>query len=432
VLDLSGDCDHDGYHDLAVGTSPYSEGVSGAGRVELYRGSKDGLSRTLSWSYVGSQPQQLVGTIVSWVGDVNGDGYDDLAEGELGYSPQPGFAAGAVCVFAGSEHGLSTEPISTVVGTQRGGSFGFEVAAAGDVNHDGFADVLVTERNWTGAHPNEGRAELYLGSRTGLRFPPAWTHTGGRPGVRFGWGSTGVGDVDADGFDDVAVGAPFWSQGKVERGAIFIFRGGVSGLHPEPAQVILGENAGDQVGINLTIVRLGDVNGDGHADLAYGVMGHDRTAADQGRVCVHLGTRRGVTPRPAWSAAGFGSTCVMGQGIACGDMDGDGHVDLLAGGHGYTRSPDTLAVGMVALYRGDGRTFERTPAWCLVGDQTQAKLGVGLSVGDVDGDHCADIAVGAPHRFVDQERRGRVTAYRGVGMTLSATAAAKRRSLHLH
>ena len=425
MVDMTGDCDHDGFRDLAVGTSPWSGVTGGAGRLEVYRGGPDGLSRTLSWSYAGSQPQQAVGSIVAWVGDVNGDGFDDLAEGEMGYSPRPGFASGAVRVFAGGARGLSSDPLSTVVGTQRGAFLGAEVAAAGDVNRDGFADVLVTERNWSGAHPNEGRAQLYLGSRAGLEFPPAWSHNGGRSDVRFGWGSAGVGDVDADGYDDVAVGAPLWTQGKVERGAIFIFRGGASGLHAEPAQVILGESSGDLIGTTRTIARLGDVNGDGRADLAYGEIGYDRTAADQGRVSVHLGTRHGVTPRPAWSAAGFGSSCMLGCGVVCGDVDGDGHVDLLVGGHGYTRSRDTLAVGMVAVYRGDGPTFERTPAWCLVGDQTHAKLGVGLSAGDVNGDRRADIVVGEPHRVEGQDRRGRVMVYRGSGFSAPPTVPGK-------
>jgi hypothetical protein len=157
------------------------------------------------------------------------------------------------------------------------------------------------------------------------------------------------------------------------------------------------------------------VNGDHHADLAYGDMGYDRSAADQGRLYVHLGAKHGVTPQPAWTALGYGSTCVLGSGLAAGDVDGDGRADLAAGGHGYTRSRDTLVVGMVAVYRGDGRRFEKTPEWSLVGDQASAKLGIGLSLGDADGDGAADIAVGQPHRLEGQDRRGRVTVYHGNG-----------------
>jgi hypothetical protein len=414
-LDLGGDADGDGFDDLAVGTNVYSGDVSGAGRVELYRGSRAGLSPTLSWTYVGREAQQMVGTTVAWVGDVNGDGFDDLAEGEVGYSPRPGLSVGAVCVFAGGPRGLSPVPIDTLLGSQRDTFFGGVVVRAGDVNHDGFDDVLVTARNWSGTEGNEGHAQLYLGSRTGLAATPAWSYAGGRRDVRFGWGAAGLGDVDGDGYDDVAIGAPLWSQSKVERGAIFIFRGGASGLSPQPSQVILGENTADQIGISHTIVGLGDVNGDGRADIAYGVMGYDHDAADQGRVCVHLGATGGVSPRPVWSAQGFGSVCGMGAGIARGDVDGDGHTDLLVGGHGYARSADSLSVGMVALFRGDGRAFERSPAWCVFGDQPHAKLGIGLSVGDADGDRHVDIAVGQPHRVEGQDRRGRVMLFRGAG-----------------
>ncbi|MCB9698671.1 MAG: FG-GAP repeat protein [Alphaproteobacteria bacterium] len=97
-------------------------------------------------------------------------------------------------------------------------SFGESVALAGDVNGDGYDDVLVGAPGHSNGELEEGGAFLYLGSPTGLQLVPAWTTESNQAGARFGASVASAGDVNGDGFDDVVIGAPAYSAGETEEG----------------------------------------------------------------------------------------------------------------------------------------------------------------------------------------------------------------------
>src|SRR5207249_4172066 len=143
-------------------------------------------------------------------GDVNGDGYADVIIGAKFYND--GFSnQGHAWIYAGSPTGLSHAPLWDVSGAPPqtdGGEFGTAVATAGDVNGDGYADVVVgaPHQGNGGGDTDEGLAYVYEGSPAGLAVSPAWTGDVNEPGAHFGFSAASAGDVNGDGFGDVIVG----------------------------------------------------------------------------------------------------------------------------------------------------------------------------------------------------------------------------------
>ena len=109
------------------------------------------------------------------------------------------------------------------------------VASAGDVNGDGYGDVIVGAFEHDNGQTNEGRAYVYLGSAAGLGTVPAWTAESDRSGARFGISVATAGDVNADGYSDVIVGAHRYSQGQLGEGRTFLYLGSATGPAATPA-----------------------------------------------------------------------------------------------------------------------------------------------------------------------------------------------------
>ncbi len=159
-------------------------------------------------------------------GDVNNDGYDDVIVGAKRLSAEAP-REGRAYVYLGSPAGLATEPAWIADPTdQEQAYFGISVAGAGDVNGDGYADVIVGASMWDGEVANEGRAYVYLGNETGLGDEPWWTADPTDQGnPRFGTWVAGGGDVDANGFAEVAIGAWEWGLDIEIEGRVYVYHG---------------------------------------------------------------------------------------------------------------------------------------------------------------------------------------------------------------
>src|SRR5262245_45766564 len=158
-------------------------------------------SMPFDWSTVG-EPHEGLGFSVSGAGDVNGDGFGDLLCASPVYYPPPGGPYGRVRLYLGSIQGLSATSSWVVEGEHQGAHFGIVAAGAGDVNGDGFSDIIVGSPDYSGAYAQEGAAYVYLGSAQGPSGAPDWTRMGGEPGARMGGSVDSAGDVNGDGFDD--------------------------------------------------------------------------------------------------------------------------------------------------------------------------------------------------------------------------------------
>jgi hypothetical protein len=171
--------------------------------------------------------------------------------------------------------------------------FGFSVAGAGDVNGDGFADVVVG-----------GPSADYYGAEAGIAyvyFGGGWLDYGGGaigmdPGERLGWSVAGAGDVNGDGFADIIVGAPGYDAGEgPSEGAAFVYFGGVEGINGADPVHAGGRLEADQAGAQLgtSVASIGDSNGDGYADVVAGAPFFNAGQTHEGAVFAFLGNRAG-------------------------------------------------------------------------------------------------------------------------------------------
>ncbi|MCU0725545.1 MAG: VCBS repeat-containing protein, partial [Planctomycetes bacterium] len=333
----------------------HSAAGSWAGKVELVRTLK------------GDAASDHMGTSVSWIGDVDGDGSEDFIGGaRLGAS-----SYGSARVYSGEDGST----IYTLTGDGSGEAFGRAVAGVGDVDGDGCPDFAV------GSHFSPTVTQIgFVRVFSGADGSTLHTFRGSGTPHRFGRSVSGAGDVNADGCSDIIVGVLNQDEGSAN--------GHAQVLSGKDGAVLHALYPGSCISA-IRVSGLGDVNGDGYDDVVAGAA--YAKSQGSGVVCVYSG-KDGSALHSFW---GDGSLLVnLGTHVAGGgDVDGDGCPDFAATGGGIVSGVD---VGAVRVYSGsDGsvlHTFHGPEPRGVVMHQSRGPT-VSIS-GDVDGDGCADVAVG--------------------------------------
>ena len=243
-------------------------------RDAVYPLTIDPLATSPSWNAESNQASARFGAALATAGDVNGDGFSDVIVGAPLYDNGQA-DEGRVFVYHGSASGLSTVANWSAEGNQAEARFGSSIATAGDVDGDGFSDVIVGAPLYDNGQADEGRALVFRGSAAGLAAAPAWTAEPNQANAQLGFSVYAAGDVNGDGFSDVVVGAPLYDNPEVDEGAAFVYHGSASGL-PATANATLERNqAGAQQG--YAVAMGGDITGDGYGDLLVGAPYYDYT-----------------------------------------------------------------------------------------------------------------------------------------------------------
>jgi hypothetical protein len=382
-----GDFNGDGYADIVVGTGKWDVTVADEGRVWVYSGRDTPPSTAADWSADGSEAGGRFGDDVASALDVNNDGYDDLLVGEPGHDND----RGAAHLFLGAAGGLSASPDWSVSGERVGDQYGYAVAAAGDVNGDGFGDVIIGAPTHTGSLLREGKAYVYLGSETGLDASPVWTGLGGQQDASFGFSVSSAGDVNADGRTDVIVGAPLYDRAGVDEGMAAVYLGSLSGVDAAPVWTAISDQSGGQFG--FAVAAAGDADGDNHSDVAVGAPYYDSPNIDAGRVLVYRGDSHGVQGAPFAQISLGQAGGAFGWSLASADLNIDGLSDLIAGAPFVDNGQ--LDEGQVYAYPGP---LDDLSLWFGVdGNAPLAWHGTSVaSGGDVTGDGYPDIVTGLP------------------------------------
>ncbi|MEA3340920.1 MAG: integrin alpha, partial [Chloroflexota bacterium] len=220
AVSTAGDVNGDGYADIIVGAPRYSNGETEEGAALLYLGGPGGPAASPAWTGESDQPYAWFGYSIAAAGDVNGDGYGDVIVGAPRYDITGTVAltdAGQVFLYYGGPAGIVTSTVWITHAAQAHARFGSAVAAAGDVNGDGFGDVIVTANGYDAEETNEGAAFLYHGGPTGLDTTAAWAvHPTDQAYANFGRSASTAGDVNGDGYSDVIVGASWYDSGDTD------------------------------------------------------------------------------------------------------------------------------------------------------------------------------------------------------------------------
>jgi hypothetical protein len=373
-VNTAGNVNGDGYADVVVGADRYKQFT---GRAYVYLGNASGLSVTPVFTATGEDVNNHFGYSVDTAGDVNGDGYDDIIVGAYHYKE----FTGRVYVYAGNADGLSATPVVTITGEGPNIYFGRSVGAAGDVNGDGYDDVIVAAQaydNWT------GRVYVYAGSRSGLGETPIFVGDGEGPSNSFGRCVGTAGDVNADGYSDVVVGAPGYDDFQ---GRIYVYTGSADGLGAVPTFTATGEGVNGQFGYSAGAA--GDVNGDGYDDL---IVGANRQSKNTGWVYLFAGSSEGLSAPPIFTAIGEGEQDQFGYSVStAGDMNADGYDEVAVGAYHYNDS-----TGRVYVFSGNANGLSITPILSVTGEGPASSFGRSVgTAGDVNGKGHADLVIGA-------------------------------------
>jgi hypothetical protein len=325
----AGDVNGDSYDDIIVGAYGNNGGGSNAGKAYVYLGSASGLSTTVSWTAIGEIAYDCFGASVASTGDVHGDGYDDIIVGAHG-SNDGGNDAGKAYVYRGSASGLSATASWTATGDAAYDHFGSSAASVGDVNGDGYGDVIIgADRNDDGGN-NAGKAYVYLGSAPGLSTTASWTAAGEVAYGYFGKSVASAGDVDGDGYDDVIVGAYGNNGGGSDAGKAYVYQNLGLWTLEVAKWTAAGDAAYDYFG--KSVASAGDVNGDGYDDVIVGAYYNDGGGDDAGKAYLYLGSASGLSTTASWTVAGEAAGDYLGSSVAsAGDVNGDSYDDVIVG-----------------------------------------------------------------------------------------------------
>ncbi len=414
----AGDVNGDGYSDVIVGAEGYDNGQTNEGAAFVYHGSASGISNTAAAMVQSSQAGAYMGFSAASAGDVNGDGYSDVIVGADSYTNGQTYE-GAAFVYHGSPAGISTISTASLENNQASANYGNAVTTAGDVNGDGFSDVIIASQYYDNGEINEGAVFVYLGTANGISTTISSTIEGGQIFSEIGSSVSTAGDINADGYSDIIIGARYYDNGEHLEGGGLVFYGSPSGINTSSFD-LLEVNQPDAF-FGYSVANAGDVNGDGYGDIIAGAYLYDNPEVDEGAAFIFLGSSTGISLVPNITLQSNQANAFFGYSVAgAGDVNGDGYSDVIVGAYNYTNNQANE--GVVFIFLGSPSGTITTYSTLLEHNQSNAAFGYCVSgTGDVNGDGFSDIVIGSIKYSNGQSEEGSVFVYGGSSTGINTT-----------
>ena len=421
-----GDVDGDGFKDALLGLPSSDANGIDSGAVYLFRGRQSGLETAPARTFTGRSRSDGLGAAVV-TGDFTGDNLVDIAIGAPLAETDDGPDVGLVYIYAGMRGGtFSAAPIKIIGGARQYDQFGSALAAC-DFNHDGRLDLAVgaTNAEDTDATPvrnDQGGVLVFLGHPDGFLDTPDLSIYGQLPigggdwegveSMRLG-AALGAGDVDGDGACDLVAAThhPNALTGSDANGMVAVYQGialtaqDSGGVRTLPSRAWGGTDADDRGSQLGRSIAVGDLDGDGRAEVAVGQWLHDAVAGmddNRGAVRVFRGDVLAMTPpaellapgNAAWTLEGDDDVDQLGYTVQIADADGDMAKDLLVGSLRGEISGGAPEAGTIAVFRGRAGLLlpDPTPLRVYSGQAPEDRFGQAFAtIGDVDRDGSSDL-----------------------------------------
>ena len=343
-------------------------------------------------NFFGTATEDLYGQVVCIVGDMNGDGKAEVAVTALKADPGGFTNAGSVFVYSGADWNL----LYRFDGTFANENYGYSLDAAGDVDADGRADLIIGTEFGNALGIGTGLAHVVSGASGQIIRTFIGQHANDRLGNAVG----GAGDVNADGYDDLIVGANKTDVGGTDTGSAIVF----SGYDGSILWTFDGIGAGDQFGEDVGAA--GDVDGDGHADVLAGSNYNDVGASNAGMTRLFSG----ATGQAIYTWYGANANDFQGVSVAgVGDASGDGVSDILVGIAGSDIGGSNA--GAIKLFSGATGQLVYARYGSAGGDLFGRYVD---AAGDIDGDGFGDFIAGMQLSDGGGTNSGGVRAFSGI------------------
>ena len=310
-------------------------------------------------------------------------------------------------------------------------NFGGSASGAGDVNGDGYADVIIAASREDDMGTSAGSAYVYLGSVSGIdrRTEVKLTASDGAAGDNYGAGVSDAGDLNADGYADVVVGAWLADGTDSNEGSAYVYLGSATGVDSGSEQKLTASDASQSAFFGAYVAGAGDVNGDGYDDLVVGATNDSSAATSAGAAYLYLGAASGIdaSTEQRLDPSDAAEDYWFGDGVdGAGDVNGDGFADVIVGSDG-DNGPVSWA-GAAYVYHGSAAGLDASSETKLVASDATVDAGFGwvpASAGDVNADGYDDVIVGAYFGDGVESGAGAAYVYLGSASGIDSTTEAK-------